>query len=58
MAFGPGGSMSELHANASARRARERHELRGQRRTFMYDMLNAAFLVRRLTRRLRRVLRR
>lgn len=58
MAFGPGGSMSELHANAGARRARERAQLRGQRRTFMWDVLNAAFLVRRLTRRLRRMLRR
>ncbi len=58
MAFGPGGSMSELHANAGARRARERAELRGQRRTFLYDILNAAYLARRLTRRLRRLLRR
>lgn len=58
MAFGPGGSMSELHANAGARRARERVELRGQRRTFLYDILNAAYLARRLTRRLRRLLRR
>lgn len=58
MAFGPGGSMSELHANAGARRARERAHQHGQRRTFMYDVLNAAFLLRRITRRLRRMLRR
>ena len=55
MTLGPIGPMSEQHAEAEAKRVGERAQLHGEGRTLMHDLLNAAFLVRRLARRLTRM---
>ena len=58
MTFGPIGPFSDEHAEAEARRARERLGDLGRGRTFAHDVLNAALLLPRLLRRARRKLRR
>ena len=55
MTLGPLGPMSQQHADEEVRRVGERERMRGQGRTFGHDLLNAAYLLRRLTRRLRRL---
>ena len=47
--------MSQQHADEEVRRVGERERMRGEGRTFGHDLLNIAFLLRRLTRRLRRL---
>ena len=58
MTLGPFGPMSQQHADEEVRRVGERERMRGQGRTFGHDLLNAAFLVRRLVGRVARRLRR
>ena len=58
MTLGPIGPMSEQHADAEVKRVGERAQLHGEGRTFAHDLFNAAFLVRRLARRLKRAVRR
>ena len=55
MTLGPFGPMSQQHADEEVRRVGERERMRGQGRTFGHDLLNVAFLLRRLGRRLLRV---
>lgn len=58
MTLGPFGPMSQQHADEEVRRVGEREQMRGQGRTFGHDLLNVAFLVRRLAGRVLRVFRR
>lgn len=58
MTLGPFGPMSQQHADEEVRRVGERERMRGQGRTFGHDLLNAAFLVRRLAGRVMRLFRR
>ena len=58
MTLGPFGPMSQQHADEEVRRVGERERMRGQGRTFGHDLLNAAFLVRRLVGRVARLFRR
>ena len=55
MTFGPIGPMSQQHADAEVDRVSERAKMRGEGRTFGHDLLNAAHLLRRLARRVRRL---
>ena len=55
MTLGPLGPMSQQHADAEVKRVSERVQQQGQGRTLAHDVLNAAFLVRRLARRLKRL---
>ena len=58
MTLGPFGPMSQQHADEEVRRVGERERMRGEGRTFGHDLLNVAFLVRRLAGRVVRLVRR